>query len=113
MSYLTTEKHTEDYLPKPYMAVGGGGALLRKMVYYYIRKNDYAQPKAVYNNKLESIRTQSFRLHSSRTGLGTILFSNDRVYSLSAPVEQEMCTSIRCSPTATFGFDFYELAGTG
>jgi hypothetical protein len=54
LSYLTTEKYTEDDLPKLYMPVGGGGALLKKMVYYYIKKNDYAQPKAVYNRDKET-----------------------------------------------------------
>jgi hypothetical protein len=51
LSYLTTERYNEDDLPKLYMPVGRGGALLKKMVYYYIKKNDYAQPKLVYNKE--------------------------------------------------------------
>lgn len=48
LGYLATEKYTEDDLPKLYMSVGSGGALLTNMVYYYIKKNDYAKPQVVY-----------------------------------------------------------------
>lgn len=37
------------------MSVGSGGAILTNMVYYYIKKNDYAQPKAVYNKEKEVV----------------------------------------------------------
>ena len=30
------------------MPVGIGGSLLKRMVYYFIKKNDYSQPKIVY-----------------------------------------------------------------
>lgn len=33
------------------MPLGCGGALPKKLVYYFIRKNDYSQPKAVYQKE--------------------------------------------------------------
>ena len=47
LSYLTTEKYTEDELPKLYIPIGIGSALFNDMVYYYIKRTENALPKAV------------------------------------------------------------------
>ena len=38
LSYLTTEKYTEDELPKFYIPVGVGSSLFNDMVYYHIKR---------------------------------------------------------------------------
>jgi|JI7StandDraft_1071085.scaffolds.fasta_scaffold3031578_1 hypothetical protein len=47
LSYLTTEKYTEDELPKLFIPVGIGSALFNDMVYYYIKRAENALPKLV------------------------------------------------------------------
>lgn len=47
LSYLTTEKYTEDELPKFYIPVGIGSTLFNNMVYYYIKRAENSLPKVV------------------------------------------------------------------
>lgn len=54
LSYLTTEKYTEDELPKLYIPVGIGSSLFNGMVYYYIKRTESALPKAVLEKNIRN-----------------------------------------------------------
>lgn len=54
LGYLTTEKYTEEELPRLHMPVGMGSALFGDMVYYYIKRTDNSLPKAVLDKGVRS-----------------------------------------------------------
>lgn len=71
LSYLTTEKYTEDELPKFYIPVGLGSSLFNGMVYYYIKRAENSLPKAVLekglrNQELVSKNIEGFKGHYIR-----------------------------------------------
>ena len=68
LSYLTTEKYTEDELPKLHIPVGIGNTLFNNMVYYYIKRAENSLPKVaiekgVRNQELISKKMKDFKGH--------------------------------------------------
>ena len=68
LSYLTTEKYTEDELPKLHIPVGIGNTLFNNMVYYYIKRAENSLPKVaiekgVRNQELISKNIKDFKGH--------------------------------------------------
>lgn len=54
LGYLTTEKYTDEELPRLHMPVGVGSALFGDMVYYHIKRTDNSLPKAVLERGVRS-----------------------------------------------------------
>lgn len=54
LGYLTTEKYTDEELPRLHMPVGIGSALFGDMVYYYVKRTDNSLPKAVLERGVRS-----------------------------------------------------------
>jgi hypothetical protein len=66
LSHLTIEKYTEDELPKFHMPVGLGSALFQDTVYYYIKRAENSQPKAVLEKGLRSQELISKNIKESK-----------------------------------------------
>lgn len=54
LGYLTTDKYTEEELPKLHMPIGVGSALFGDMVYYFIKRSDNSLPKMVLEKGIRS-----------------------------------------------------------
>jgi hypothetical protein len=53
LSHLTTENYSVEELPKLYFPVGLGGCLPGGVVFYHIKKIDWAQHKSVFLREKE------------------------------------------------------------